>query len=91
MLRFVRSIPFFKVLAIAQAALIARRHLKRLDRSERRRLRQIVAHAHHLSASEKDELRRLVGKLGPREFAVAAANEFSPVRLPRRLAGRGAR
>ena len=28
----------------------------------------------------------LLGKLGPREFAVAAANSFSPVRLPRRLA-----
>jgi hypothetical protein len=36
-------------------------------------------------------LRRLLGKLEPRAFAVIAANAFSPVPLPRRLAGRPAR
>jgi hypothetical protein len=91
MLRFIRGIPFFKVLAIGKAALLARRHLQRLDPSERRRLRELVLHAHHLSSREKDDLRRLVGKLGPREFAFAAASAVSPVRLPRRLAGRTAR
>jgi hypothetical protein len=91
MLRMVRRIPFFTVLAIGQAALLARRHLGRLDSAERRRLGQLVLHAHHLKVSERDELRRLVGKLEPRALAVAAVNAFSPVRLPRRLAGRTAR
>jgi hypothetical protein len=91
MLGLVRRMPFFKVLAVGQAALLARRHLRRLDPAERRRLGQLVLHAHHLKASERDEVRRLVGKLAPRAFAIAAVNTFSPVRLPRRLAGRTAR
>jgi hypothetical protein len=91
MLGMVRRMPFFKLLAVGEAALLARRHLRRLDPAERRRLGQLVLHAHHLNAPERTEVRRLVGKLEPRAFAFAAANTFSPVRLPRRLGGRTAR
>ena len=87
MLGFIRRMPFLKVLAIAQAALLARRHLQRLDSGEGRRLAQLVRHGHHLKPAERDELFRLVAKLEPRAFAFDAANRFSPLPLPRRLRG----
>ena len=85
MFRTLRRMPFFRVLAIARLALVARRHLGNLDPAERRRLGQLMRRSHRLDAAERDELRRLVGKLEPRAFAVATANAISPVRLPRRL------
>ena len=91
MLRMLRRMPFFKVLAIGQAVLLARRHLTRLDARERVRLGELIRRGHRLDRRERDELMRLIGKLEPRTFAVAAADAFSPVRLPRRLAGRSAR
>jgi hypothetical protein len=91
MFRSLRRMPFFKVLAIAKIALVARRHLQRLDASDRRRLSELVRRGHRMDRAERHELRRLVGKLEPRAFAVASADAFSPVRLPRRLAGRSAR
>ena len=91
MLRMLRRMPFLKVLAIAQAVLLARRHFERLKPRERRRLAQLVRRGHRLDRRERDELIRLIGRLEPRAFAVSAADAFSPVRLPRRLAGRKAR
>jgi hypothetical protein len=83
MFRTLRHMPFFKVLAIAKLALLARRHLGNLDPGDRRRLGQLVRRGHRLSASEREELRRLVGKLEPRALAWATADAFSPVRLRR--------
>jgi hypothetical protein len=83
-----RSVPLLKLLAVAQIVLLARRHLQRLDATDRRRLSQLLRRGRHMDRSERDELRRLLGKLEPRAFAFAAANRFSPVPLPRRLAGR---
>jgi hypothetical protein len=91
MLRTLRRMPFLKVLAIAQALLLARRHLMRLDSGDRRRLSELAKRGRSLSPAERDELRRLLSKMEPRAFAVAAADAFSPVPLPRRLAGRSAR
>ena len=91
MLRTLRRMPFLKVLAIAQTLLLVRRHLLRLDSGDRRRLRELARRGRSLSPAERDELRRLVSKLEPRAFAVAAADAFSPVPLPRRLAGRPTR
>jgi hypothetical protein len=88
MFKTLRRMPFFKVLAIAQAALLARRHLTRLDSGERRRLAHLVRHSHHLQPKERDELFRLVAKLEPRAFAFDAADKFSPLPLPKRLRGR---
>jgi len=84
MLRTLRQLPYFKVLAIAQTLLLVRRHFQRLDRADRARLRELARHGHHLNAAERDELRRLVAKFEPGAFAYAAAGKFSPVRLPRR-------
>lgn len=85
MLRTVRSIPFFKILAVAQIALLARRHLVSLTPVERRRLGELVRRGHHLSGPERRELRDLVMKLEPRAFAVSAADYASPFPLPKRI------
>ena len=37
-----------------------------------------------MNAGQRDELRTILAKLGPREFAYATADAFSPVKLPRR-------
>ena len=83
--------PLFRLLAIGKTVLLMRRHFRRLDGSDRRRLAQLARRGRGISQTEREELRGLLGKLGPREFAFAAASSFSPVRLPRRLAGRTAR
>jgi hypothetical protein len=88
MFRALRRMPFFKVLAVAKIALLAPASLKGLDAGDRRRMSEIVHHGRHMDRSEREELRRLLGKLDPRAFAAATAEAFSPVPLPRRLGGR---
>lgn len=85
MLKTLRLLPFFKILAIARLALVARRHLRALTPIERHRMAELVRHGRHLTPAERGELRGLVAKLEPAAFAGAAANAFSPVRLPRRF------
>jgi hypothetical protein len=80
--------PFLKLLAIAQTVLLARRHYQRLDARDRRRLSELVRRGPRMDQREREELRRLIGKLEPRAFAASTADAFSPVPLPRRLAGR---
>jgi hypothetical protein len=87
MFRTMRRLPFFKLLAIAQVALLARRHLGALTPLERRRLGDLVRHGHHLTAAERTELRDLVMKLEPRAFAAYAADYVSPFPLPKRILG----
>ncbi len=86
MLRLLRRMPFFRVLAIGKTVLLARRHLLNLDPYDRRRLRDLVWRGHRMTAGERDELRRLLAKLEPRAFAFATADAFSPVPIPRWLA-----
>jgi len=81
MLGFVKRIPFFKLLAIAQTVLLARRHLMQLDRHDRRRLRELVTRGAAMSRAERDELARLLAKMEPAAFAAATADRFSPVPL----------
>jgi hypothetical protein len=87
MLRTVRRIPFFKILAIAQVALLARRHVVALTPMEWRRLGELARRGHHLNAAERRELRDLAMKLEPRAFAAQAADYVSPFPLPKRLRG----
>jgi hypothetical protein len=79
-----RFLPLFRLLAIAQIALLVRRHLRNLDRSERRRLAELVHDARHLDRDQRRELRDLVMKLEPGIFLRAAAERISPVPLGRR-------
>ena len=84
----ISRLPFFKIFAIAQVALLVRRHLKRLTPMERRRMGELVRRGHRLDRSERNELRTLVSKLEPGAFAFAAANHMSPFPLPRRFGRR---
>jgi hypothetical protein len=83
-----RRLPFFKLLAIGQVALLTHRHLTRLSGQERRRLAELVRRGPRLRGPERRELLSLVGKLEPRMFAYGAADAFSPVPLPKWLGGR---
>jgi hypothetical protein len=84
MFRFLKKMPLFRLIAIGQTALLARRHLRRLDDHDRHRLLELLRKGRRMSAGQRDELRTILSKLGPREFAYATANAFSPVKLPRR-------
>ena len=86
-----RRMPFLKLLAIAQTVLLARRHFQRLNARDRRRLSELVRRGPRMDSRERKELRRLLGKLEPRAFAATTADAFSPVPLPRWLAGRTGR
>jgi hypothetical protein len=79
-----RRLPLFKLVAIVQLALLARRHLQHLEPHERSRLADLVRHGHRLSAHERGELRELAAKLQPGAFAAAAADALSPIGLPGR-------
>jgi len=73
-----RRIPFFKLLAILQIAMLARRHLQGLTREDRRRMAELVRHGHQLTRDERRELRELAAKLEPGAFARAAARQAMP-------------
>jgi hypothetical protein len=79
-----RRIPFFKLLAILQILLLARHHLKGLERHERRRMAHLVKRGHKLSKAERKELRDLASKLEPGAFAKGAASRLSPLGMPGR-------
>jgi hypothetical protein len=83
-----RRMPLFKLLAIAQTALLLQHHVRQLDASDWRRLAQLVRRGRGMSRAEREELRLLLAKLEPRAFAFTTADRFSPVPLPQRLAGR---
>ena len=68
---------WLRVLAIAQLALLVRRHLTLLEPDERARMAKLVALSRgrprrNLSADERQELLRLVQKLEPGAFARGA-------------------
>lgn len=91
MLKLLKALPFFRLLAIAQTVLLVRRHLRMLDGGDRRRLAELVRRGRSMSPAEREELRHVLAKLEPRAFAAAAADTFSPVHVPRwvkrRMAG----
>jgi hypothetical protein len=84
-----RRLPVFKLLALAEIAILARQHVYHLNPQERHRLIQLVQTSRgrkgNLSAAERKELADLLGKMEPRLFAGAAADMLSPVPLPKRF------
>ncbi|MEJ7893645.1 MAG: hypothetical protein WKF94_13510 [Solirubrobacteraceae bacterium] len=85
-----KRLPIFKVLAIAEVALLARDHVSLLEPEERRRLLTLVRKGkgrttQNLSEQERTELTTLVAKAEPRRFAGLVADKLSPVPLPRRV------
>ena len=85
--RVAKRLPIFKVLAVAEIAMLARRHVQLLEPEDRRRFADLVKRGRHLSDAEKDELRAITMRLEPRAFAGAAADSLSPIPLPRKLTG----
>ncbi len=85
--RVAKRLPIFKVIAIAQAGMLAKRHYDRLEPGEAKRIAELARRGRSLTAEEKAELRALTAKLEPRAFAGATADLLSPVPLPRRLTG----
>jgi hypothetical protein len=88
MLRMLRAMTFLRVLAIAKTVLLVRRHFRRLDKNDRRRLGELARRGTSLNAAERDEMRRILAKLEPRAFALATADAFSPVKIPRWMMSR---
>ena len=82
-----KRIPIFKLLAVAEIAILARAHVARLTPQERRRGIELIKKARgrsgNLTASEREELTALVAKAEPRLFAGLAADKLSPVPLPK--------
>jgi hypothetical protein len=81
----VRRLPFMRLLAVVELALVARRHLTALSPDERHRLVELTRHGLHMTPQERSEFRALAMKLEPRAFAGEAADAFSPIPLPHRL------
>jgi hypothetical protein len=76
---------WLRILAIAQLALLVRRHLTLLEPDERSRLASLVRESKgrprsNLSANEREELLRLVRKLEPGEFGKAAVGRVTGLR-----------
>jgi hypothetical protein len=84
-----KRLPLFKLISIAEIALLARNHVGRLTPDERRRALELVrmgrGRTGNLTATEREELAALVAKVEPRLFAGLAADKLSPVPLPKRF------
>ncbi len=84
-----RRVPAVRLLAVAEVALLARDHARRLTPAERRRVLELVrtgrGRRRNLTAREQGELSRLIAKVEPRLLAGEAIDLVSPVKLPRRL------
>jgi hypothetical protein len=87
MFRTVRRLPLFKVIAVAQLALLAHRHLNALTPVERRRMAELARHGVKMTPDERTEFRNLASKLEPRAFAASAADYVSPFPVPKRVLG----
>jgi len=87
--RLSHGVPIARLLVVAEIALLARRHLTRLDRAERRRLLALLARTRGrpaaLTGPERRELTMLLARLEPRLFFGLAVKRISPVPVPKRL------
>jgi len=79
----VKRLPIFRILAVAQLAMLAGEHARKLSPDERKRLVDLVRRAKgrpkNLRPKERDELRSLVSQLEPGAFARGAASRLSPI------------
>lgn len=87
--RLKRAIPAAWFLTVAEAAFATHRHLKQnVDPGTTRRLRELVTKSKgrpsNLTAHERRELRKLVGKLDLRTLGRDVAAVASPLPFPRR-------
>jgi hypothetical protein len=87
--RVSRGVPLARLLLIAEVAMLARRHIGKLDSAQRRRLLSLLVRARgrprSLTAAERRELRYLVARLEPRLLLGMAVRRLSPVPVPKRV------
>jgi hypothetical protein len=87
--RLSRGVPLARLLLVAEAAVLAARHLRKLDSAQRRRLLALLVHARgrprSLVAAERLEFLYLVARLEPRLLLGTAVRRVSPVPLPKRV------
>jgi hypothetical protein len=87
--RLSHGVPLARIALAAEVVWIARGHLSRLDRPQRRRLLALLARTRgrpgSLSGAERRELTMLFARLEPRLFFGTALKRLSPVPLPKRL------
>jgi hypothetical protein len=87
--RLSRGVPVARLLLLAEVAILAQRHLSKLDRAQRRRLFTLLVRARgrtrSLTAAERREFGYLVARLEPRLLLGSAVRRISPVPLPKRL------
>ena len=83
------GVPVTRLLLVAEVAILARRHVSKLDSVQRRRLLKLLVRARgrprSLAASERREFLYLVARLKPRLLVGSAVGRLSPVPLPKRL------
>jgi len=87
--RMAPGLPVGTLLLSADIALLAGKHVARLDGAQRRRLVALVREARGrpstLEETQRQELRILLAALEPRLFVGSAVRRVSPVPLPKRL------
>jgi hypothetical protein len=87
--RVSRGVPVARLLLVAEVAILAMRHLSKLDSVQRRRLLTLLVRARgrprSLTASERREFLYLMARLEPRLLLGTAVRRLSPVPLPKRL------
>jgi hypothetical protein len=80
--RLAKQLPIFRLIAVVQLALLARKHLGALTPEDRHRAGELIRRGRAMTPDERRELRVIGAKLEPAAFARAAAEKFSPVPLP---------
>ena len=79
-----KRLPLFRALAVAEVAMLARDHMRKLTPDERHRLVALVRKARgrpsNLRPREREEVRELVGKLEAGGFARSAARKAVGIR-----------
>ena len=87
--RLSRGMPIARLLLVTEVAILAQRHLNKLDRDQRRRLFTLLVRSRgwprSLTAAERLEFLYLVARLEPRLLLGTAVRRVSPVPLPKRL------
>lgn len=87
--RLAPGLPVGGLLLTAEVALMAARHVTKLDGAQRRRMVVLVRQARgrpsSLGQAERLELVTLLASLQPRLFVGSAVGRLSPLPLPKRL------
>ncbi len=87
--RVSHGVPVGRLLQVADLAIVAGRHLGRLDAVQRRRLLVLLARSRGrpstLNGPERRELLYLFARLEPRLFLGSAVRRLSPLPVPKRL------